>query len=144
MVKENVSCVFISCQFICCLTTTNIRFCVILYKWTFSRTSYCIGASTNPGIVESNVIFEPRCEMICLRCFCAGPTQTRLYYYIFSDFGGRGIVNICSENKGADQLRGYLHSLHFWFSTCKYMFSHDAAKFVLKQGSKAYPDLGPD
>ena len=41
----------------------------------------------------------------------------------FSDLGSRGIVlyiNLCSENKGADQLRGYREAdLRLCFRICK-------------------------
>ena len=39
---------------------------------------------------------------------------------------------MCSENKGADQLRGYLKAdLRFCFRICKNRFSHDAAHLIL-------------
>ena len=39
---------------------------------------------------------------------------------------------LCSENKGADQLRGYLEAdLHLCFRICKKPVSHDPAQFEL-------------
>ena len=38
---------------------------------------------------------------------------------------------LCSENKGADQLRGYREAdLRFVFAYAKSRFSHDAAHFM--------------
>ena len=39
-----------------------------------------------------------------------------------------GLFNLCSENKGADQLRGYREAdLRLCLCICKNQFSHDAA-----------------
>ena len=39
-----------------------------------------------------------------------------------------GLYYICSENKGADQLRGYRGAdLHHCFRICRTLFSHDGA-----------------
>ena len=39
---------------------------------------------------------------------------------------------MCSENKGADQLRGHnAADLHFCFCICKNRLSHDAAHMIL-------------
>ena len=41
---------------------------------------------------------------------------------------------MCSENKGADQLRGYrVADLLFALSYAKYMFSHDAAQYMVQK-----------
>ena len=48
-----------------------------------------------------------------------------------SDLESRGIV-LCCENKGADQLHGYLAAdLRFVFTYAKSRFSHDMTQFVL-------------
>ena len=42
-----------------------------------------------------------------------------------------GLYYLCSENKGADQLRGYREAdLRLCFRICKRWFSHDAAHMV--------------
>ena len=50
-----------------------------------------------------------------------------------SDLGSRGthvLYNLCSEIKGADQLRIYRAAdLRLCFRICKIRFSHDAAQF---------------
>ena len=85
--------------------------------------------------------YEPRCEKTGLRGFRPGPTQTRLYNYtrwpetrIFriKELEGLYYLNVCSENKGADQLRGYREAdLRLCFRICKKKrFSHDAAHIV--------------
>ena len=41
-----------------------------------------------------------------------------------------GLYCLCSENKGADQLRGYREAdLCLCFRICKFFFSRDAAQF---------------
>ena len=43
-----------------------------------------------------------------------------------------GLYYLCSENKGADQLRGYREAdLRLCFRICKSRFSHDEAQLVL-------------
>ena len=43
-----------------------------------------------------------------------------------------GLYYLCSENKGADQLRGYREAdLCLCFRVCKNRFSHDAAQLLL-------------
>ena len=43
-----------------------------------------------------------------------------------------GLYYLCSENKGADQLRGYREAdLRLCFRMCKKRFSHDAAHIML-------------
>ena len=69
-----------------------------------------------------SLLFEPRCEKTGLRGFRPGPTQTGLYShrrwletrnFVFMN-------NQCSENKGADQLRGYREAdLRLCFRICK-------------------------
>ena len=58
--------------------------------------------------------FEPRQEKIYLRGFRPGRTQTGLYSHRrwielcnFRIYEVDGLYYICSENKGADQLRSY-------------------------------------
>ena len=42
-----------------------------------------------------------------------------------------GLYYPCSENKGADQLRGYREAdLRLCFRICKVLFSHDAAQLI--------------
>ena len=42
-----------------------------------------------------------------------------------------GLYYLCSENKGADQLRGYREAdLRLCFRICKRWFSHDAAQII--------------
>ena len=42
-----------------------------------------------------------------------------------------GLYYLCSENKGADQLRGYRETdLRLCFRICKNPFSHDVARMV--------------
>ena len=44
-----------------------------------------------------------------------------------------GLYYPCSENKGADQLRGYREAdLHLCFCIYKIRFSHDEAQFIVK------------
>ena len=52
--------------------------------------------------------YEPRCEKTGLRGFPPGPTQTGLYNHRkwFRIQEVEGLYYLCSENKGADQLRG--------------------------------------
>ena len=80
---------------------------------------------------------EPCYEKTCPWDRQPGPTQTgcttkedgqRLE---ISDLGSRGTVLFCSENKSADQLRGYQAvGLRLCFRICKKnRFSHDAAEF---------------
>ena len=46
---------------------------------------------------------------------------------------------LCSENKGADQLRGYrVADLLFALSYAKYMFSHYAAQYMTQCKNKFY------
>ena len=60
-------------------------------------------------------IIEPRCEKTGIRGFRLGPTQrARLYNHTrrlrglkFRIWEVEGLYYLCSENKGADQLRGY-------------------------------------
>ena len=43
-----------------------------------------------------------------------------------------GLYYLCSENKGADQLRGYREAdLRLCFPYAKHWFSHDVAQLVL-------------
>ena len=43
-----------------------------------------------------------------------------------------GLYYLCSENKGADQLRGYREAdLRLCFHNAKHLFSHDAAHFMV-------------
>ena len=43
-----------------------------------------------------------------------------------------GLYYLCSENKGADQLRGYREAdLCLCFRICKTLVSHDAAHFII-------------
>ena len=43
----------------------------------------------------------------------------------------------CSENKGADQLRGYREAdLRLCFRICKSRFSHDATQIILEMNNK--------
>ena len=47
--------------------------------------------------------------------------------------GSRGIV-LCSENKGADQLRGYREAdLHLCFRICKKPVSHTEAQMYMSR-----------
>ena len=49
----------------------------------------------------------------------------------FADIGNRA-THVCSENKGADQLHGYLTAdLHLVFTNANSRFSHDAAPISL-------------
>ena len=48
-----------------------------------------------------------------------------------SDFGRRGIVLLCKENKGSDQLRGYhAADLRLCFHISKSRFFHDVAHLI--------------
>ena len=61
--------------------------------------------------------FEPRCEKTGLRGFRPGPTQTRLQIRIKVE---EKLYYQYSENKGADQLRGYREAdLRLCFRICK-------------------------
>ena len=71
-------------------------------------------------------IFEPRCEKTGLRGFRPGPTQTGLYchrrWLEALNFGFRKEILYYphSENKDADQLRGYREAdLRLCFRICK-------------------------
>ena len=45
-----------------------------------------------------------------------------------------GLYCLCSENKGADQLRGYREAdLRLYFANAKRLFSHDAAQIDMIQ-----------
>ena len=47
---------------------------------------------------------------------------------------------LCSENKGADQLRGYHEAdLRLCFHRCKNRFSHDEAHLTFKFATYKYP-----
>ena len=71
--------------------------------------------------------YEPRCENNGPRGFRPGPTQTGLYNYRrwlearnFEILGVERLYYPSSENKGADQLRGYREAdLRLWFPICK-------------------------
>ena len=53
-----------------------------------------------------------------------------------------GLYYLCSENKGADQLRGYHEAdLRLVFAYATIRFSHDAANFVRVQADCRYSDL---
>ena len=78
----------------------------------------------------STLIYKARCEKTGLRGFRPGPSQTRLYnhtrglkYCIYEE---EGLHYPSSENKGADQLRGYREAdLRLCFRKCKSRFSRD-------------------
>ena len=55
-----------------------------------------------------------------------------------------GLYCLCSENKGADQLRGYREAdLRLCFRICKKRFSHDEAHIkVSMRGSKLHGSGG--
>ena len=53
-----------------------------------------------------------------------------------------GLFYLCSESKGADQLRGYREAdLRLCFRNAKNLFSHDAAQFALflLEGEVTFP-----
>ena len=87
--------------------------------------------------VLSACLFEPRCEKTGLRGFRPGPTHTRLYNYT-RWLETRNFISIylCSENKGADQLRSYSEAdLRLCFRICKKKrFSHNAAHILAVAG----------
>ena len=69
---------------------------------------------------------EPRHEKTIIRVFLPGPTQSELYRHIalleleISDLESRGIILSISEQKGADQLRGYRTAdLRLCFCLCE-------------------------
>ena len=75
----------------------------------------------------STLIYKPRCEKTGLRGFRPGPTQNQavqphkmargLKYCIYEE---EGLHYPSSENKGADQLRGYREAdLRLCFRICK-------------------------
>ena len=56
-----------------------------------------------------------------------------------------GLYYLCSENKGADQLRGYREAdLRFFFAYAKCWFSHDAAQICLQCYCYMHGDLVHD
>ena len=58
-----------------------------------------------------------------------------------SDLGSRWIYYPCSENKGADQLRGQREAdLRLCFRICKKRFSHDLAQ--IEDLTRACPIIG--
>ena len=73
------------------------------------------------------ILYEPRCEKTGLQSFRQGPTQTGLYShrrwlegFKFRIKVGKGLYCPCSENKDADQLRGYREAvLRICFRICK-------------------------
>ena len=82
------------------------------------------------GIVMEFLIptlLKPRCEKTGLRGFRPGPTQTGLCNFLNMARGLKfriqkeeGLYYPCSENKGADQLRGYREAdLRLCFRICK-------------------------
>ena len=69
---------------------------------------------------------EPRYEKTGLRGFRPGPTQAELYNHTMARGlkiwieEVEGLYYPCSENKGADQFRGYREAdLRFCFRICK-------------------------
>ena len=86
------------------------------------------------------VLNEPRCEKTGLRGFRPGPTQTGLYshrrWLEAWDFGFRkeeGFYYPCSENKGADQLRGYREA------DLRLCFAHMQKPVFSRSGSNVFP-----
>ena len=83
------------------------------------------------SIVEDiTALNEPRCEKNGLRGFLPGPTQphkvARSLNFRIKEV--EGLYFLCSENKGADQLRGYRAAdLRLFCAYLKSRFSHDAA-----------------
>ena len=80
-------------------------------------------------LLTYNSIYEPRCEKTGLRDFGPGPTQTRLQIQKmarglkFRIKKVEGLDYLCSENKGADQLRGCREAdLRLCFHICKKRF----------------------
>ena len=90
---------------------------------------------------ERNDIYEPRCEKTGLRCFRPGPTQTSEdgWGLEISDLGSERLFYPCSENKGADQLRGYREAdLRLCFRICgKPVFSRRGS-YILVSKRNAY------
>ena len=74
--------------------------------------------------VKMTTSYEPRCEKNGLQGFRPGPTQTRLHRKMtgglkFCIYVEEKLYYPYSENKGADQLRGFAYA--------KSQFSHDGA-----------------
>ena len=114
-----------------------------LYVHKFVRPStihvdLLFSAAVIVGSMKPCIIIEPRCEKTGLRGFRPGRTQTGLYSDKMA--GGlkfriqivEGLYYPCSENKGADQLRG---NCVFVFAYAKSRFSHDAAQLSLTYSS---------
>ena len=89
-----------------------------------------------PEIENEICTNEPRCEKTGLRGFRPGPTQIGLYchrrWLETRNFGFRKVVGLfylCSENKGADQLRITAQLICvFVFAYAKSRFSHNEAQ----------------
>ena len=87
-----------------------------------------------------NLIKLNNCEKTCLRDFRPGPTQIGMTRGVkFRIKVEEGMHYLCSEIKGADQLRGHLEAdLRLCFRICKSRFSHDAANFFLSRLVSGY------
>ena len=79
---------------------------------------------------------EPRCEKTCLRGFRSARSDTNRAVepqkmargLKFQTEEVEGLYYLCSENKGAGQLRGYREAdLRLCFRKCKIRFSHNEA-----------------
>ena len=115
--------------------------------WYLNRTTLLIQDS-DPALkwLPKSVKFEPRRQKTGLRGFRPGPTQTGLYShrrwleawnFVFRK--GSDCTIRCSENKDADQLRGYREAdLRLCFRICKNpvfsrrgSFQFDSCVFIL-------------
>ena len=93
--------------------------------------------------------YEPRYEKNGLRGFCTGPTQTGLYNQRKMARGLKFRIEEeevlyyqCSENKGADQLRGYREAdLRLCFCIYKSRFSHNEAHICFGKILEMAPEV---